>query len=171
MYSILNKSIRIRTNQCILKPMNDDKEHPLLKIPASFILELPQKELIRDFVGALNASIKMDIGNNPPKLMNANDIFDNFGVSIEDQVEAKISLTRRDAFNFLFAYGKKIKGTKLNRNYLNQNYYSEKFKGREVPRLGKKDLVFTYAEIQHLVGYGTQLELPKALLSYIIDED
>lgn len=129
---------------------------------AKLILEKNHKDLISQYTNALAESIRFDTENAPPRLSNAQDISDDIGVSIADQVDCLICLTRKQAQIFLRNYGKTVKGNKLARNFLNTKNYETIFK-RPVCRLGNKDLVFTYAEIQYLVQYGTQLVLPEEL--------
>ncbi|RYC66940.1 hypothetical protein [Spirosoma sordidisoli] len=129
---------------------------------AKLILEKKHQDLITQYTNALAESIKFDTENVPPRLSSAQDISDDIGVSIADQVDCLICLTRKEAQTFLKNYGKTIKGNKLARNFLNIKNYEKVF-SRPVCRLGNKDLVFTYAEVQYLVQYGTQLVLPEKL--------
>jgi len=93
------------------------------------------------------------------------DIGTDYGVSIDNQVEYNISLTKATAFEFLIAYGKKIKESTFKKNFSRNSY--DVFFGRPVVIYNKK-LVFTYAEVLHMADHEFQLPFPEELKPFLI---
>ena len=137
----------------------------VLKAVLDKILEIPEDGLRGDYARALWDSIQMDKERTPPKPRSPQQIAEFHGVNIEDQVEYGVSVTKKGAVEFLTLYGKRMRRERFYKRVTAESYKSHF--GRRVSRLGQKAIVLTYAEVQHITGYGSQMPFPQELKKYL----
>lgn len=140
------------------------KKKDILGPPTEAILDLVNDDQKKKFSKALRDSINLDMKHKKPRPASPHEIEESHGISLEDQINCYISLTKIIAMDFLKAYGKKIKESSFKKKY-NKKYY-EDFFNREVAIVNRK-LLFTYAELLHMVEYEFKLDFPERLRKFL----
>jgi len=101
---------------------------------------------------ALAASLRFDpSGHNPPQIMNADGIEEEFGIGKDEQDYYCIVLRRKKIRDFAHSYARLLKSADINRFFKAEAY--EAYFGKTIPRLAgatpRSATVYTYAEVLH----------------------
>lgn len=148
-------------------PENNPEQQPgfvrstvnVLEDVVNEIAQLNSEALQQQCLAALRLSITLDIDHYPPEPKCPKEIYEeDVGVSLDLLKKLNIVLTKDAAFEFLTKLGIAPKKSKFRRNLTADSY--EKFFNRKVSKIGKKTLVFTYAEILHMENLTIQLDIP-----------
>ncbi len=110
---------------------------------------------------ALNASIQIDVENDPPQPYSPSDIATDFGVPISIQRQYSICLTKDTALEFMNQLGIALTKDKLRKQF-SERRYNELF-GRPISSDGIKPFVFTYAEVLHMQELAIMIPFPSEL--------
>jgi hypothetical protein len=118
------------------------------------------------YADALRLSTRVPLeaqGNSGPHPVSATDIQERMGIPLGAQKRYRICLTKREAFDYLRELGVALpdKLETFAKNFGKPRYRS--LFGRDAPTLGRKQLIFTYAEWHYLVDHLFQIELPPEL--------
>lgn len=141
-------------------------ERDILRNVANDILALPEPDMKVICAHALAASILLDIDHDPPRPYSPRQIAEEFGVRLEVQRELGICLTKESALEFLERLRIAPKKGSFYRRLSDQGY--RYVFDRAPSSIGKKPLVFTYAEILHFEDITFRLQFPP-VLQHLLD--
>jgi len=130
------------------------------------ILALVDDRLKKAYARALRESIQLDLDNlECPRVASPSLLNDKYGIALDQQLEYGISLTKQEALSYLVHdCGMKLKRSRVIRD-LTRTSYKRRFR-KKCSRLNAKSLLFSCAEVQHLLRHEFQLTFPKELERY-----
>lgn len=133
---------------------------------AQKISGLADDRLRKAYARALRESIQLDLDNlQRPRVSSPSLLHDKYGIALDQQLQYGISLTKQEALLYLTSdCGMKIKQSRVNRE-LTRSSYDKRFR-RKCSRLNAKALLFSCAEVQHLLRHEFQLTFPAELEQY-----
>lgn len=138
----------------------------MLDSVAEKILALRNPDAQIGFAKALHASIDLKPGASASLVASPTKIHQIFGVSVSDQVQFDISLTRTTAHEFLLRNGKKITQERIKRLVKDEHFQS--MFGRTGCRFDDRGTyVLTYAELFHLVEFPFDIPFPASLKTLV----
>jgi hypothetical protein len=135
-----------------------------IKFATDKILLVPNKSDRSALAAAFKESIRLDFISEAPSPASAQDLQDLFRITLQEMHEYAVILDKNSAAEFLHSLGLEIPET-IAKQLLNRNSYTQYFRRRPVQI--RNGLVFTYAEIQHLFGYGRRVDLPDSIEKFI----
>ena len=125
------------------------------------VLAIRDDRLRRTYAKALRESMMLDLNNLArPRVASPRELLDKYGINLDQQRHYGISLTKRDSLRYLSKdcgmMG--LKQGRINRE-ITRDRYKRRF-GKNPSTLNNKTLLFSCAEIQHLVKHEFQLARP-----------